>query len=304
QQGNTMELLAETEEPFQIIVNYISKKLDCKHTDASIIQSRTSLFVLFELMGKNKDKIRNKTIEQIMKGPVTRIRKIQKEEQIWQLYTQLDYIQCQAEGRDEGNLDQKSLTKVDLTLFMRQIVCRFAKQQRAKLDVTKWQEGINLTKKYHGIEKSEEHEFALSGLTNDKLCPVKQWRSWRDKRTLKNELSQMQIWRNRNEEQNWTCDQCSKGIREIMRVAGIEKKYTVASIRKASIFAMIKLGKSKQEIDRQSRHSEAAATVRKFYDANNNTEIRNAISKCTSDQMQNKKQNDKNQIKDVRIDAG
>jgi hypothetical protein len=63
QQGKTIEQLAETEEPYLIIINSISMKLDSKHTDASIIQSRTSLSVLFELMGKNKDKIRNKTIE-------------------------------------------------------------------------------------------------------------------------------------------------------------------------------------------------------------------------------------------------
>jgi hypothetical protein len=55
-------------------------KLDSEHIDASIIQSRTSLSVPFELKGKNKDKIRNKTIESIMKGPVTRRRKTQKEE--------------------------------------------------------------------------------------------------------------------------------------------------------------------------------------------------------------------------------
>ncbi|KAA6318294.1 MAG: hypothetical protein EZS28_054966, partial [Streblomastix strix] len=182
-------------------------------------------------------------------------------------------------------------------------VCRLAELQRAELDVTKQQEGIIIIKTDLGKEKSGDLEVTLSEVSNDKVCPVKWWRSWSDKRKLRNEWSQMQIWRNSNEEQNWTCDQCSKGIREIMRAAGIEKKQTVTSIRKASISAMIKLRKSKQEIDRWSRHSEAAATVRMFYDANNNTEIRNAIQKCTCEQMQNQKQNDKNQIKDVRIDA-
>ncbi|KAA6390449.1 MAG: hypothetical protein EZS28_014020, partial [Streblomastix strix] len=43
QQGKTIEQLAETEEPYLIIVNNISMKLDSKHTDASIFQSRTSL---------------------------------------------------------------------------------------------------------------------------------------------------------------------------------------------------------------------------------------------------------------------
>ncbi|KAA6404153.1 MAG: hypothetical protein EZS28_000322 [Streblomastix strix] len=187
QQRKAIEQLAETEESYLIIVNYISMKLDSEHTDASIIQSRTSLSVL---------------------------------------------------------------------------VCRLAELQRAELDVTKQHEGIIIIKIDLGKGKSGDLEVTLSEVSNDKVCPVKWWRSWSDKRKLKNEWSQMQIWRNSNEEQNWTCDQCSKGIREIMRAAGIEKKQAVTSIRKASISAMIKLGKSKQEIDRWSRHSEAAATVR------------------------------------------
>ncbi|KAA6401767.1 MAG: hypothetical protein EZS28_002709 [Streblomastix strix] len=266
QKWKTIELLAETEERFLIIVNYISMKLDSKHTDASIIQERTSLFVLFELMGKNKDKIRNKTIEQIMKDPVTRRKKTQKEEQIQELNTLLDYIQSQAERIDEGNLDQKTLLKYVLTLFM-----------------IYSQEGIIIIKTYLGKRKSGDLEVTLSQVNNVKVRPVKWWRSWRNKRKPTNEWSQMQIWINCKEEQNWTCDQCSKGIREIMRVAGIEEKYTVTSIRKASISAIINLRKSKQEIDQWSRHGDASTAVRMFYDANNNTEISYAISKCTSE---------------------
>ncbi|KAA6376619.1 MAG: hypothetical protein EZS28_027854, partial [Streblomastix strix] len=235
QQGKTIEQLAETEKPYIIIVNYILMKLDSKHTDASIIQSQTSL-------------------------------------------------SSQAEERDEGNLDQKQLMKIVLTLFMIYSVCRLAELQSARLDVIKQQEGIIIIKTNLGKGKSGDLEVTLSEVNNDKVCPVKWWRSWSDKRKLKNEWSQMQIWRNSNEGQNWTCDQCSKGIREIMRAAGIEKKYTVTSIRKASISAMIKLGKSKQEIDRWSRHSEAAATVRMLYDANNN--IKKLDKMQSDDQIQ------------------
>ncbi|KAA6369272.1 MAG: hypothetical protein EZS28_035201 [Streblomastix strix] len=187
-----------------------------------------------------------------MKGLVTGRRKTQKEEQIWELNTLLDYIQSQAEERDEGNLDQKSLMKVVLTLFMICSVRRLAELQIANLDVTKQQEGIIIIKTDLGKGKSEDLEVTLSEVCSDKVCPVKQWRSWSDKRKLKNDWSQMQIWRNSNEVKNWTCDQCSKGIREIIRAAGIEKKYIVTSIRNASIPAMNKLGKSKQEIDRWS----------------------------------------------------
>ncbi|KAA6382141.1 MAG: hypothetical protein EZS28_022334 [Streblomastix strix] len=54
QQGKTTEQLEQTEEPYLITVNYILMKLDSKHTDASIILSRTSLSVLFELMEKKR----------------------------------------------------------------------------------------------------------------------------------------------------------------------------------------------------------------------------------------------------------
>ncbi|KAA6373814.1 MAG: hypothetical protein EZS28_030661 [Streblomastix strix] len=67
-----------------------------------------------------------------------------------------------------------------------------------------------------------------------------------------------------------------------MSNAGIDKKFLVTTIRKVAISAMQNKCKTQIEIDRWSRHSEAADTVRENYDVNNNDSIRKALSECVS----------------------
>ncbi|KAA6354106.1 MAG: hypothetical protein EZS28_050367 [Streblomastix strix] len=74
-----------------------------------------------------------------------------------------------------------------------------------------------------------------------------------------------------------TPEECSKEVLIIMSNAGINKKHSVTTIRKVAISAMQNRNKTKIEIDRWSRHSEAADTVRENYDVNNNDSIRKAL---------------------------
>ncbi|KAA6369307.1 MAG: hypothetical protein EZS28_035166, partial [Streblomastix strix] len=79
-----------------------------------------------------------------------------------------------------------------------------------------------------------------------------------------------------------TPEECSKEVHIVMNNAGIDKKFSVTTIRKVAISAMQNKDKTKIEIDRWSRHSESADTVRENYDVNNNDSIRKALSECVS----------------------
>ncbi|KAA6381436.1 MAG: hypothetical protein EZS28_023036 [Streblomastix strix] len=67
-----------------------------------------------------------------------------------------------------------------------------------------------------------------------------------------------------------------------MNNAGIDKKFSITTIRKVAMSAMQNKDKTKIEIDRWSRHSESADTVRENYDVNSNDCIRKALSECDS----------------------
>ncbi|KAA6388989.1 MAG: hypothetical protein EZS28_015482, partial [Streblomastix strix] len=79
-----------------------------------------------------------------------------------------------------------------------------------------------------------------------------------------------------------TNDKCSKEVHIVMSNAGIDKKFSVTTIRKVEISAMQNKDKTKIEIDRWSRHSESTDIVRENYDVNSNDSIRKALSECVS----------------------
>ncbi|KAA6381429.1 MAG: hypothetical protein EZS28_023043 [Streblomastix strix] len=62
-----------------------------------------------------------------------------------------------------------------------------------------------------------------------------------------------------------------------MYQAGIEKFYSVTSIRKASITKAIQQGASQIQINRFSRHADGTSTVQVRYDTNLNDDIRRRL---------------------------
>ncbi|KAA6381308.1 MAG: hypothetical protein EZS28_023162 [Streblomastix strix] len=75
----------------------------------------------------------------------------------------------------------------------------------------------------------------------------------------------------------------SRGIRQLVQKSGIDKKYSVTSIRSATITTILNTGISSSAVDRFTHHSEVASTVRKYYDRNNNDEARKLIAGISSE---------------------
>ncbi|KAA6373723.1 MAG: hypothetical protein EZS28_030750 [Streblomastix strix] len=213
--GMIIEQLARLEKPYIIIAEYITNLI--KHqSDAFVIQARTSVSTMFELMGREEKEIRNKVIEQLMLKPVANTRKVIREVTIWKMEQLLDYI-------------------VNLKL------------QRSMLNISQVEQGIiiicmNLLKGKRG-----RVEVTLKVVENKAVCLITWFQAWNEKRKTKTTDKDL-LWRNNENKRALTPEECSKEI----------------------------------EIDRWSRHSESADTVRENYDVNNNDSIRKALSECVS----------------------
>ncbi|KAA6367865.1 MAG: hypothetical protein EZS28_036609 [Streblomastix strix] len=124
-------------------------------------------------------------------------------------------------------------------------------------------------------------EVTLKRVENRAVCPIAWFEAWNEKRKIKTTDRDL-LWRNSENKRSLTPEECSKEVHVVTSNAGIDKKHTVTTIRKVAISAMQNRNKTKIEIDRWSRHSEAADTVRENYDVNNNDSIRKALSECVS----------------------
>ncbi|KAA6394582.1 MAG: hypothetical protein EZS28_009886 [Streblomastix strix] len=201
---------------------------------------------MFELMGREEKEIRNKVIEQLMLKPIANTRKVIREVTIWRMEQLLDYIVKLSVDRDKGNLTAIELRRVVITIFM-----------RGRVEVT------------------------LKAVDNKAVCPIAWFQAWNEKRKIKTTDKDL-LWKNSENKRALTPEECSKEVHIVMKNAGIDKKFSVTTIRKVAISAMQNRDKTKIEIDRWSRHSESADTVRENYDVNNNDSIRKALSECVS----------------------
>ncbi|KAA6381328.1 MAG: hypothetical protein EZS28_023146 [Streblomastix strix] len=131
------------------------------------------------------------------------------------------------------------------------------------------------------LSKRERVEVTLKTVGNRAVCPIAWFEAWNEKRKTKTTDKDL-LWRNSENKRSLTPEECSKEVHVVMSNAGIDKKFSVTTIRKVAISAMQNKNKTKIEIDRWSRHSEAADTVRENYDVNNNDSIRKALSECVS----------------------
>ncbi|KAA6354096.1 MAG: hypothetical protein EZS28_050377 [Streblomastix strix] len=234
-----------------------------------------------ELMGREEKEIRNKVIEQLMLKPIANTRKVIREITIWRMEQLLDYIVKLSVDRDKGNLTAIELRRVVITIFMVYSVLRLSELQRATLNTTQIEQGIILICTNLLKGKRGRVEVTLKAVDNKAVCPIAWFQAWNEKRKIKTTDKDL-LWKNSENKKALTPEECSKEIHIVMNNAGIDKKFSVTTIRKMAISAMQNRDKTKIEIDRWSRHSESADTVRENYDVNNNDSIRKALSECVS----------------------
>ncbi|KAA6391758.1 MAG: hypothetical protein EZS28_012711, partial [Streblomastix strix] len=122
-------------------------------------------------------------------------------------------------------------------------------------------------------------EVTLKVVENKAVCSITRFQAWNEKRKIKTTDKDL-LWKNSENKTALTPEECSKEIHIVISNAGIDKKFSVTTIRKVAISAMQNKDKTKIQIDRWSRHSESADTVRENYDENNNDSIRKALSEC------------------------
>ncbi|KAA6379739.1 MAG: hypothetical protein EZS28_024734 [Streblomastix strix] len=278
--GVSIEQLARIEKPYIIISEYITDIVK-DQSDAFVIQARTTVSTMFELMGREEKEIRNKVIEQLMLKPIANTRKVIREVTIWKMEQLLDYIVKLSVDRDKGNLTATELRRVVITIFMVYSVLRLSELQRAILNITQIEQGIILICTNLLTGKRGRVEVTLKAVDNKAVCPIAWFQAWNEKRKIKTTDKDL-LWKNSENKRALTPEECSKEVHIVMNNAGIDKKFSVTTIRKVAISAMQNKDKTKIEIDRWSRHSESADTVRENYDVNNNDSIRKALSECVS----------------------
>ncbi|KAA6395019.1 MAG: hypothetical protein EZS28_009452 [Streblomastix strix] len=232
-------------------------------------------------MGREEKEIRNKVIEQLMLKPVANTGKVIREVTIWKMEQLIDNIVNLSVERDKGNLTVNELRRVVITIFMVYSVLRLSELQRAMLNTTQIEQGIIIICTNLLIGKRGRVEVTLKAVNNKAVCPITWFKAWNEKRKIKTTDKDL-LWKNSGNKRSLTPEKCSKEVYVVMSSASIDKKLSVTTIRKVAISAMQNKDKTKIEIDRWSRHSESADTVRENYDVNNNDSIRKALSEYVS----------------------
>ncbi|KAA6400101.1 MAG: hypothetical protein EZS28_004373 [Streblomastix strix] len=215
---------------------------------------------MFELMGREEKEIRNKVIEQRMLRPVAYTRKVIREVTIWKMEQLLDYIVKLSGQRDEESLTVNGLRRVVITIFMVYSVLRLSELQIAIPNIRQIEQGIiiictNLLKGKRG-----RVEVTLKRVSNKAVCPITWFQAWNEKSKTKITDKDL-LWRNSQNKRALTPEECSKEVHIVLSNAGIDKKFSVTTIRKVAISAMQNKDKTKIEIDRWSRHSESVDTM-------------------------------------------
>ncbi|KAA6381013.1 MAG: hypothetical protein EZS28_023460 [Streblomastix strix] len=274
------EQLARIDKPYIIIADYITDIIK-DQSDAFVIQARTSVSTMFELMRGQEKNLRNKIIEQLMLKRMSNTRKVIKEVTIWKIEELLDYIMQLSVQRDEGSLTVTELRRVVITIFMVYSVLRLSEIQRAMQDITQVQQGMiilctNLLKGKRG-----KVEVSLKRVVNRAVRSIIWFEAWNEKRKIKTADRDL-LQRISENKRALTLEECSKEVHIVISNAGIDKKHSVTTKRKVAISAMQNKNKIKIQIDRWSRHSESADIVRENYDVSNNDSIRKALFEWVS----------------------
>ncbi|KAA6360833.1 MAG: hypothetical protein EZS28_043640, partial [Streblomastix strix] len=120
-------------------------------------------------------------------------------------------------------------------------------------------------------------EFKISMISDKKICPLRWFKSWFADREPNIPNKAQELRRISHAERYIQADDLSKAIRAVMQSAGINKTYSITSIRAVTITKLLKHNVSSVKVDRFTHHSDTASTVRQYYDKNNNVEARELL---------------------------
>ncbi|KAA6353999.1 MAG: hypothetical protein EZS28_050474, partial [Streblomastix strix] len=227
--GMSVEQLARIDKPYIIIAEYITDIIK-DQSDAFVIQARTSVSTMFELMGRQEKDIKNKVIGQLMLKPVPNTRKVIREEIIWKMEQRLDYIVQLSSQRDEVMITVTELRRVVKTIFMVYSVLRLSEIQRAMLNITQIDQRMIIICTYLLKGKRGKVKITLKRVENRSVCPIAWFEAWNEKRKIKT-IDRDLLWRNCENKRPLTPEECSKEVHIVMSNAGIDKKHSVTTIR-------------------------------------------------------------------------
>ncbi|KAA6397162.1 MAG: hypothetical protein EZS28_007313 [Streblomastix strix] len=263
------ENLLNLEQPQIFMVNYLEEAINQKCSDNSVKNRRCALAVLHKFMGYSEQQIHSDLVKQLMRKIRIRLGQTEKEKEIWDLDILLTHIKSRA---------------IAATLVVVLTVARVVELNRATLFSTSDDEYIiQIT-----ILQSQQRivEFKIRKIPDEGICPLRWFKSRFAYREPMIPNKAQELWRISHAEKYIQADDLSTAIGAVMQFAGFSKIYSVTSIRVASITKLIKHNISRVHVDRFTRHSDTASTVRQYYDKNNNIEAREILGQ-TEEELDN-----------------
>ncbi|KAA6359982.1 MAG: hypothetical protein EZS28_044491 [Streblomastix strix] len=210
-----------------------------------------------------------------------RIRKKENEEEIWQLCQLLLQIESGYENYLKNTVTKEQIMFTALTIFMVFTTARLAELHRAYVISQCNAELIIETTILKQLQRIVR--YRLKKADNAKIFPIFWWNAWIQHREKNWTIKSEELWNFNESEKLRDPDDLSRGIRQLMQKSGIYRKYSVISIRSATITTLLNRGISSSAIDRFTHNSEVASTVQRYYDRNNNDEARKLIAGISSE---------------------
>ncbi|KAA6398205.1 MAG: hypothetical protein EZS28_006272 [Streblomastix strix] len=281
--GSLQDLISH-KDPEAEVINYVMHLKQNKASANNIVESVAALSLLFKVSGHTDQQIQGKILQLVMKKYRAALRKTQKEESIYNLDDLLQVLDEQA--RNIGQISEKTMMGCTIVSIMIFSVLRLAEVMRSeaiKGDNGVWQLS---TATWKGGDDGVVVTFRKSKYKNTSPSFwLAAWINGNQKRTQSENL-----WYLNKTKRVASVEYGSKAVHEIMKLAGIEMTYSVTSIRASSVTKQVKIGATKQQINRMTRHKNGPNTVAKFYDKTLNDGIRERLATFKRHSLINKKE--------------
>ncbi|KAA6366539.1 MAG: hypothetical protein EZS28_037935 [Streblomastix strix] len=214
--------------------------------------------------------IHTPAVQQLMKKIEERTRKVQKEEEIWDLSVLTTYIISLFKEKKKLKQEQKIAVVIILVMIYSNL--RLTEVQRASIDSTQISQGKIIISTVTKKGPAGPVIITLNRMKQKELCPI-EWFTNLDKREQL--IAKDKVWIKNDKYETYSTDRLSIFVRKTMKEAGIEENQRVTTIRAAAITKAIQKGATSEEVNRWSRHANTADTIQRYYDKGNNRNIRN-----------------------------
>ncbi|KAA6385712.1 MAG: hypothetical protein EZS28_018766 [Streblomastix strix] len=160
--------------------------------------------------------------------------------------------------------------------LMRGIMERTRKVHRCSVDTSKISQGIMIINTVTKKDDYESVKITLRNMIRQQLCPLQWWEHLNNYQSIiPSQHDQIKLEKG---QVSYSVEWQSNQIRNCMTEAEKDPANRITSIRAAAITRVIQLGASFEEVNRWSRHSSIADTIQKFYNKNNNLQVRGQLS--------------------------